>query len=461
MAEFGVTADGFVIKPVDVILSESFERARAVFGDVDLTSTSPLRKILEATAVEDGELWKRLEDLYFGNFVSTAVGDTLDLLGEDVGLPRPLLPSTGTVEFTIDNAATGRQYVLPEGTILNAIRPVVQPPGDGGPDLPPPPPPDQDPPPPVRLPDFGTTAPVTLTKERPTARVGVIAFAPGPLGDVSRGAITAIDPTYQAVFLADFGSATVTVTNPDPTTGGTVREADEVYRGRLLGLARNLWTVESVAQAALGVSGVLDVVLSDPLGGVDVSQTFFDLFKFDQRAFSRERRVGEPYFFTVIVAHEFRAPWRTTGSVLGIFERVNEAVDRVRPIGVHANIVEADHIEVGVRATVVIEAGSDGPAIVASVRERLAGDIGALRLGGDVLYSQVIRAFVEQPGVLDVQALHLRRSPARFGRITFGAVSFQEVVAEAAVGENLVMGPTELAVFAAGSEALDVRLVTR
>ena len=72
----------------------------------------------------------------------------------------------------------------------------------------------------------------------------------------------------------------------------------------------------------------------------------------------------------------------------------------------------------------------------------------------------MVRAFVEQPGVLDVQGLHLRRSPAAFGRITFDDVPFQRVVAEVAVGENLVMGPTELAIFAPGSDAFDVTVVT-
>ena len=433
VADFGVTPDGFVVKPVDVILSESLARANAVFGDADLTSTSVLRKLLETTAAEDGELWKRLEDLYYGNFLSTAVGATLDQLGEDVGLPRPSLVSTGSVRITLSNAAPGRRYVLPEGTIVVT----------GAPD-------------PVRA--YGTTASVTLDTTPVT--VAVVAFEPGPLSDVLAGKIIDIDPTYRATFLADFGTAKLTVTNPAPTTGGAVLEADGPYRARLLGLARNLWTPEAVAQAALRVSGVVDVVLSDPLGGVDVSQSYFDLFNFDQRAFSSERRVGEPYFFTVVVAHVFRAPWRTIGPVQGIFERVIAAVDQVRPIGVHANIVEADHIEVGLRATVVVQPGSDGAALLASVRQRLAGDIGGLRLGGDVRYSQVVRAFVEQPGVLDVQGLHLRRSPAAFGRITFGDVGFQQVLAEAAVGENLVMGPTELAIFAASGEALDVTLVT-
>ncbi|WP_432828758.1 baseplate J/gp47 family protein [Dactylosporangium sp. CA-092794] len=433
MTDFGVTTDGFVVKPVDVILSESFDRARAVFDSVDLTSTSPLRKILETTAVEDGEVWKRLEDLYFGNFVSTAIGDALDQLGEDAGLARANLASAGTVHFELTNAAIGRQYVLPEGTVVTTASGVT----------------------------FGTAAPVILATGSTKADVGVVAFVPGPGGDVPDGAIASIDPAYQAIFLADFGTAKVTVTNKAATTGGTAAETDDVYRAKLLGVPRNLWTVDSVAQAALNVRGVLDVVLSDPLGGVDVSQSIFDLFNFDQRAFSSERRVGQPYPFSVVVAHEFRAPWRTIGSVTGIFEQVTAAVDKVRPIGVHANIVEADHIEVSVRATVVIQAGSDGPALLESVRQRLASDIGALRLGGDVLYSQVVRAFVEQPGVLDVQGLHLRRAPAAFGRITFGAVPQQTVLAEAAVGENLVMGPTELAVLAAGPDAFDLTVVTQ
>jgi Baseplate J-like protein len=443
MADFGVTPDGFVLKPVDVILSESFDRARSVFPDVDLTSTSPLRKILETTAAEDGELWKRLEDLYYDNFVVTAVGDALDLLGADVGLARRSLPSTGTVQFTVTNAAPGQQYVLAEGAILVATLP----PNASGVT------------PPPQL--FGITAPVTLSRDVTTASVGVVAFEPGPAGDVAANLINQIDFTYRSIFLGDLGTAAITVTNPAPTTGGTGFESDTDYRNRLIGVVRNLWTVDSVTQAALAVPGVVDVVLSDPLGGVDVSQSIFDLFNFNQRAFTSERRVGEPYFFSVVVAHEFRAPWHTIGLVPGIFERVTAAVDAVRPIGIHANIVEANHIEVGVRATVVMAAGTDGTALITLVRKRLSGDIAALRLGGDVLYSQVVRAFVEQPGVLDVQGLHLRRSPAKFGRITFGDVPVESVVVEAAVGENLIMGPTELAVLASGGDALDVTLVTR
>jgi hypothetical protein len=126
-------------------------------------------------------------------------------------------------------------------------------------------------------------------------------------------------------------------------------------------------------------------------------------------------------------------------------------VDAVRPVGVHANIIEADHIDIGVRARVLVEPGYDGPALLARINDRIGTEAAGLRLGSDVLSSQVMRAFTDEPGVIDVQGLHLRRAPASFGRVTLGGVGYQAGLVEAAVGDNLVMGPTELAVFRPGS----------
>ena len=144
----------------------------------------------------------------------------------------------------------------------------------------------------------------------------------------------------------------------------------------------------------------------------------------------------------------------------GVYERVLEVLDRVRPAGVHPNVVEADHIDIGVRARIIVEPGYDEAALAGAIRARLAGALGDLRLGGDVLYSQVVRAIVEVSGVIDVQQLHLRRHPAAFGRITFGGVPHQSTVMDAAVGNNLVMGPTELPVFHTDAALHDLELVT-
>lgn len=439
MADFGVTDTGFTIKGLDVILSESRDRARQMFGPVfggavDLTPTSTLNMILQVVAAEDAELWKRMEDLYYGNFVSTATGDALDLLGRDLGVSRQLLYSEGQAIFTLTNPAQGRQYTLPEGTIVVTGAPVHT---------------------------FATTAPLTLSAGTPQATVTVRALERGPTSDIAATTLVGIDPIFQQFELSLGGTTTVQVSNPKPFSGGLTAESDAEYRARMLGVPREMWTLESVRRAALGVAGVLDVLLFDPLGGVDVSQSFFNLFNFNDRLFSSERHLGDPYYFDIVVAHEVGRPWRTVGPVMGIFEQVSAAVDRVRPIGIYPNIIQANHIEVGVRATVIAASGQDTQALLASIKARLAADIGALKLGGNVLYSQVMRAFVEQPGVNDAQNVHLRRCPAAFGRIAFGAVPFQTDIIELPVGDNLILGPTEIAIFRLDSELLDLGVELR
>ncbi|MEJ3748623.1 baseplate J/gp47 family protein [Actinomycetes bacterium KLBMP 9797] len=426
MATFGVTAGGFVPKGFDVVLAESMDRARAAFGAaVDLSPTSPLRKILEVTAAEDALLWRRLEDLYYSRFLSAAVGDDLDLLGEDLGVTRRFLHSAGEVTLTVGNAPQDRVYDVPVGAVVVTA---------GSPPL-----------------AFHTTAAARLSAAAPTATVGATAFVAGPTGDVRAGAITAVDPVYAQFHLTITAPATLTVSNPLPFTGGTSRESDEDYRERLIGHPRTLWTLAAVRAAAREVPGVVDVLLSDPVGGVDVSQSFFGLFTFGQRQFSGQRRLGEPYFFDVVVAHEAARPWRTQGAVTGIFEQVTAALDRVRPVGVFANVREADHIEVGMRAQVLVRAGYDTQALFTAFLARIRADVGLLGLGGDVLYSRVMRAIVDQPGVLDVQNLHLRRRPTS---------SAGELV-EAGAGENLPMGPREVAVFRLGSDLSDVELIAQ
>lgn len=435
MSDYGVTADGFVLKGFGDILLDARERARAMWATLglepDLTATSPLLKLLEAGAYEDAELWKRLEDYYYSAFVGTATGDTLDLLGDDVGVARRDLFAAGEVTLTLTGGLPGRTYVLPEGTILRA--PTAT---------------------------FATLEPVELTAAAAERAVGVQAYARGAAGNVAAATITVIDPAYRAVYLSDLGPADVVVANDAPTAGGQDREDDDAFRGRQLGVSRSLWTAEAARQAVLDVDGVVDVLLSDPMGGVDVSQSFFNEFAFGERLFGAERRIGEAYRFDLVVAHDFRWPWRTTGAVQGIFERVSQVVGRIRPAGVHPNVISANHIDVGVRAQVVVEPGSDVAALAGAIRTRLATALGGLRLGGDVLYSQVVRAMVEVPGVVDVQRLHLRRHPPAFGRISFGSVPHQTVAVDAAVGQNLLMGPTELPVFRTDAVLHDLELLT-
>lgn len=434
-SEYGVTDGGFTVKPIDVLLAEVFARARAAFGpDVDLTVTSPLRKILEVAAQEDAELWKRLEDGYYAGFASTASGDNLDLHGEDVGVERLTAFATGTVTLTLSGGVPGRDYLLGEATVVTA---------SGTPGI-----------------AFTTDTAVTLTAAHPAADVTVTCLTRGPAGNLPAAAVDAVDPAQLQVYYPDFAPAVVAVTNAQPLAGGGVPEADDAYRGRLLGIPRTVWTLEAVEQAVLGVDGVIDVLLSDPLGGVDVTQSYFNTFDFGERLFSAERRFGEAYTFDVVVAHDYRWPWQTIGVVDGIADRVGTAVDAVRPPGIHPNLIEADHIDIGVRADVVAQPGYDAAALLARITDRIRGVVSGLRLGSNVLASQVMRAFTDEPGVVDVQDLHLRRGPATFGRITLGGVPYQAVPTEAGVGENLTMSATELAIFRPDSGLTTLQVVT-
>jgi uncharacterized phage protein gp47/JayE len=426
MADFGVTSDGFVVKPFDVILAESRQRTQQLFGaNVDLTPTSPLLKILQVAAAEDAALWQRLENLYYSGFVSTAVGDELDLLGENIGLQRRFVFAEGQVTITVTNPQPQRIYVLPEGTRLVTT---------GAPAI-----------------AYATTEGILLDATTPQRTVGVRAFARGPASDLSAAASLDVDPVYARLYLNLQLPTTLAVGRLGDFVGGAATERDEDYRARLLGFPRSVWTLESVRAAVVEVDGVKDVRLSDPLGGVDVSQSYFKLFDFGRRLFSDERRLGEPYFFDVVVAHESARPWRTQGGVTGIFEQVTTALDRVRPVGIFPNVVEADHIEIGLRAQVLVRAGYDTQALLTAFLSRIRADTGTLGLGGDVLYSQVMRAIVEQPGVLDVQNLHLRRRSTK---------SDGEIV-EAGAGENLPMGPREVAVLQLGSDLSDVELIAQ
>ena len=119
MTDYGVTPPGFVVKPFTDILNAKLALAQQLFGpDVDLRSTSALRKMLDVASIEDQEHWKALEGAYYSNFISTAMGDALNLLGDDLGLARGNQQASGQVTFTSTGAAPGRIYMLLVGTLV-------------------------------------------------------------------------------------------------------------------------------------------------------------------------------------------------------------------------------------------------------------------------------------------------------------------------------------------------------
>ena len=84
MPGFGISDEGFTIKGFDVILAEAMDRAKQMFGDtVDLTATSPIRKMLEISTAEYAEIWKPMPKIVFSRTLADVEWNTR-VVGEDV-----------------------------------------------------------------------------------------------------------------------------------------------------------------------------------------------------------------------------------------------------------------------------------------------------------------------------------------------------------------------------------------
>ncbi len=435
MSDFGITKSGFIIKPFAEILNDKAARAREIFGDdVDLHSTSALRKILDVTSAEDQELWKGMEAFYYGNFVSTASGDGLDLLGDDVAVERRFLFSQGSVKLKLSGEAPNRIYNFPIGTIVETDAPVQR---------------------------YRTLALLSLSSQNKEGEVAIEATARGPSSDVGAGLINKLNPTFAQRNL-NLGTALVAVKNDNATEGGNQLEDDVSYRNLLLGRPRTLWTLDAVRSVVKSVDGVRDTRLFDSLGGVDVSLSKFNFFLFGGRRFGTQRLLGTPYFFDILVAIHPGFLWESEGAVTGVRDVVENAVIEVRPISIFPNIRLANNVRVGLRANILIKSGHDRNAIAASIKENLEQRVNTLGLGNAVLYSEVMCDTKDVAGVVDVQQLHLRRSPPLLSTITFGkSEKFQREVIEMAVGENLPLLPDEIAVFEIDSRLIDLEVTDR
>lgn len=435
MAEYGVTPGGFEVKPFARILEDHAARARDMFGsDVDLRSTSALRKILDIASFGTHELWKSMERHFYAGFQSTASGDALDLLGDDVGVARRFLKARGRVTLTLALAAPGRSYHVPVGTPLETD-------------------------PPVRR--YRTLGRAELSETRKVAEVAVEAVDRGPASNVAAAAIVRVNPFFAAQQLR-LGGATLTPTNQAPVGGGEVLESDDSYRSLLRGFPRTMWTLEAVRTAVKAVDGVRDCRLLDPAGGVDVSLSRFKGFAFSQRRFGSQRFFGSPYRFDILVATHVGHAWESGGGVRGVREAVEEAVREVRPVSIFPNARRANHVQVGLRARIRVAPGHDRNGVVAALKERLEARINALGLGRAVLYSEVVLDVMGIAGVLDVTQLRLRRFPALLNRVNFGRRGrFRSEAVELPVGENLELELDEIAEFRVDEELVELEVTDR
>jgi hypothetical protein len=138
-----------------------------------------------------------------------------------------------------------------------------------------------------------------------------------------------------------------------------------------------------------------------------------------------------------------------------VYDTVLETIRQWRPVSIFPNILEGNDVDVGLRATLVVQSGHDQDAIRGQILDSLHTTVNGLALGRGVLYSDVLLIARTAPGVVDVQNLHLRRCPPAFAGINFSGALFGESV-ELAVGDNLVLAPDEIAQFSLDSGLIDI-----
>ena len=229
---YGVTADGFSPKSLIDIIPDMSAEALVQFGaDVDLTSTSPLKKFIQVIAAEELLMWDALEEAYNAGYLDFATGSSLDNLTALIGFVRiAAIKSTGEVTFTGTNGT-----VVPADTSVQTV----------GSD-----------------PDIFTTD-VAGTVAAGTITVAVTASTAGVDGNVAGATITVLTSPISGI------SA---VTNTNPTTGGTDTETDIAYRNRIkISLsAGGSATLDAIRAGVLLVTGVVSasIVENDTTGVV-------------------------------------------------------------------------------------------------------------------------------------------------------------------------------------------------
>ena len=445
---FGVTAAGFSAKPFARLLAEKLALARALLGaEVDLGSGAAIRKLLEITALEEARTWAALAATYDDMFVPSARGPALTRLGEELGLPRPHLMATGTVllKLVADLPAGRTALAIPRGARLLTA---------GGHH--------------VSLTDGVVLGPALKQRD-----VAVEAFHPGPSHNLDPSVTVGTehpqkidrwhraDPKLAELNATELaaGRVLVEIEHTVPLTGGEAFWPDLRYRQLLLRAPRSIWTLAAVEMAVAMVPGVRQVQVQDLRGGLDLQQSIFGNFNFIERLFGAERDLGNPYYFSVLVAPTPAAIW---GGPDGLGTAIAQALEDVRPIGIYPTVRQATEVGVGVSARLVVRglplptgpaATVNASAAAAELRARLHARlqryVDGLPFGEPVRVSEVVWALMSEPGIADARDVQLIRFPAAPTAAELAVTPTTPTVVTLPVGANLDLGQDRIPVYIA------------
>jgi hypothetical protein len=408
--KYGLTDAGFVPKPYTQLLRESLAAARAIMGpDIDLAPGSAVRKILELGAVETARSYALVAGIVDDMYVSSARGPGLSRLGEELGVPRPFMRASGTLQLTLQGDTPSVR--IAKGARLTSRN------GDR---------------------HAFTLSDVELTQGVKTAAVQAQAFYPGVTGNLNPGdadqKIVAWNDSYDPADaddkLAQLRAAAlaknlpleevVSIEHGAPFSGGESRWPDDAYRELLLRMPRSVWTAEAIQAAVAMVTGVRSSTVQDQFGGLDIDRSIFGDFNFMERLFAAERDLVSPYAFAILVAPEEGAIWGGPG---GLLEAVLSAVEDLRPIGLFPRVERASTVYVYVRARILVRGlplpsgglaamnqSQPARAFKARLLKRIDSYIGTLGFNSPVRAARVEYQIMSDPNVVDVQGLELLRA---------------------------------------------------
>jgi hypothetical protein len=465
--QFGITKEGFVAKPFARLLAEKLALAREFFGDeLDLSSGSAIRKLLEVSALEDARTWAALSAMYDNNFVVSATGDALSRLGEELGVHRPHLEARGKIRLRLQAALPSEQ---PQLTIPLGAR-LLTPGGH----------------------HVATDETVVLSADNPERQLAVVAFYPGPDHNLDPGVavdgsfpqridrwnyldsklatLQTIEEQLLAAEALSPDQSLVSIEHTEKLEGGEQQWPDARYRELLLRAPRSLWTVEIIQFAVSLVPGVRQVQVFDDWGGLDISTSIFGDFYFGKRVFRAERQfdliervfraessLGHPYDFTILVAPTSAAIWEGPD---GIRASIESAIEDLRPISIFPQIRRADEVYVGVAADLVVKGlllptgspavvNNSPPAIALKARlcSRVRSYVESLEFGEPVRWSEVMRTLMNEPGIADVNELGLLRYPPSLRAVDFESIPDPTEVETFTCDENIEIKKSQIAVF--------------
>ncbi|MCF2436277.1 hypothetical protein LV779_25670 [Streptomyces thinghirensis] len=84
-------------------------------------------------------------------------------------------------------------------------------------------------------------------------------------------------------------------------------------------------------------------------------------------------------------------PWNGGEALIsGVYDEVLDVVRQWRPVSVFPDILAANQVDVGIRATLVVEAGHDEEAVKGAILDAVRASVNRLRLGHGVLHSDIV-----------------------------------------------------------------------